>query len=589
MSEFLASEAARPFDLAQGPLLRAYLIKLAHQYHILLLNFHHIIADGWSFRVIMGELLALYSASSRGIACPLPEPMQYAEYARWQAGFQQSQEMATAEAYWHGQFADSVPVLDLPADHPRPTVQSFAGARQNIRIEPSLCGELKQLSARHGCTLFVTLLAGFKALLCRLSGQDDIVVGIPAAGQAAVGNESLVGYCVNLLPLRSQIDPGSRFTDYIARVKRALLDGYEHQIYPLIKLVKTLNIARDSSRPPIVAATFNLDRNDSASGSFDLDMELIANPTSSAKFDISLNITESDGALLVDCDYNTDLFEFATIRRWMGHFHTLLRGIVENPEQLISDLPILSQAERRQLLQEWNDSASDYPSDKTIHEMFEEQAGRSPQSIALVYEQEEVSYGELNRRANQLGHYLKGKGVGAEVAVGIMMERRVEMVVAILGVLKAGGAYVPIDPGYPEERVRYMLEDSKAAAVVTQEHLIGNMPEHNGHIIRLDTEWDYISQQSEANLTTDLTSENLAYIIYTSGTTGQPKGVLLSHRGVSNAVRWRQTTFSITEEDCILHSIPFAFDPSVWQLFGALLSGARLVISGKTGSRTSLI
>ena len=429
LSEFLVQESQQTFDLEKGPLLRAHIVKLEEQHYLLVLTNHHIVVDGWSFVILEKELAVIYLAECQGRTYQLPQPMKLSEYAQWEARQQQSPKMAKAEAYWLEQFASSVPVLELPTDRPRPPVFTHAGALQSTKISTSLSSDLKRLSKQCKCTLFTTLFAGYMALLQRLTGQEDLVVGIASAGQSSVEGEYLVGHVVNLLPIRNQVTDNPVFKEYLSSVKRVLLNAYEHQIYPFIRLVKNLNLPRDLSRTPLFTTTFNLDEARAESGLLSQKVDSANNHQSTTQFDISWNITQTDSGFLVECQYNTDLFESQTIQRWMGHYITLLEGMVTNPGQQLSDLPLLTSTEQHQLLVEWNKTETNYPQNQCIHQLFEEQVERTPDAVAVVFEDQQLTYQELNARANQLAHHLQSLGVKPEVLVGICVERSLEMVV----------------------------------------------------------------------------------------------------------------------------------------------------------------
>lgn len=578
LSEFLVQESQQTFDLEKGPLLRAHIVKLEEQHHLLVLTNHHIVVDGWSFGILEKELAAIYLAESQGRTCQLPQPMKLSEYAQWKARQQQSPKMAKAEAYWLEQFASSVPVLELPTDRPRPPVFTHAGDLQSTTISTSLSSDLKRLSGQCKCTLFTTLLVGYMAFLQRLTGQDDIVVGIASAGQSSVEGEYLVGHVVNLLPIRSQVTGNPVFKEYLSSVKRVLLNAYDHQIYPFIRLVKNLNLPRDLSRTPLFTTTFNLDKAGAESELLSQEIDTTKNHQSTTQFDISWNITQTDSELLVECEYNTDLFDSQTIQRWMGHYITLLEGIVTNPDQQLSDLPLLTSTEQHQLLVEWNKTETDYPQNQCIHQLFEEQVERTPDAVAVVFEDQQLTYRELNARANQLAHYLQRLGVKPEVLVGICVERSLEMVVGLLGILKAGGAYVPLDPAYPQERLTYILSDSQVLVLLTQQRLVSKLEQHKLPVVSLDAEWQVISQQSQENPICEVQPENLAYVIYTSGSTGTPKGVLITHQALVNHTLAVAQAYHLQPSDRILQFASISFDVAAEELFPSLLSGSTVVI-----------
>ncbi|MEH1767282.1 MAG: amino acid adenylation domain-containing protein [Nostoc sp.] len=586
LSEFLAQEARQTFDLEKGPLLRTQIVKLGEQHHLLVLTIHHIIADGWSFGVLQQELAAIYTAECQGITCQLPPPMQLSEYIQWEARQQESPEMAKAEAYWLEQFANSVPILELPTDRPRPSVNTYNGTRHSITLSTSLYSSLKKLNVELKSTLFTTLLASFLVLLHRLTGQSDIMVGIPSAGQLSVDGECLIGHYVNLLPIRSQIVINTTFSKYLSSLKGVLSDAYEHQIYPFNTLVKNLNLPRDPSRAPLVTTIFNIDTSLSKSEFLSKEVDFVRNSTSSAISDIFLDIHQRDNELLVDCEYNTDLFDSQTIQRWMGCWQVLLSGIVANPEHQLSELPLLTELEQHTLLVDWNDTSVEYPQQQCIHQLFEAQVERTPDAIAVVFEDQQLTYGELNQRANQLAHYLRSLGVKPEVLVGICVERSsktlpeasLHMIIGLLGILKAGGAYVPLDPAYPPSRLAFMLSDSQVPVLLTQQQLVAKLPEHQAQVVCLDTDWNIIAQQSQDHPVNISEVENLAYVIYTSGSTGQPKGVFGLHRGAVNRFHWMWQNYPFVKGEVCCQKTSLNFVDSVWEIFGSLLQGVTTVI-----------
>ncbi|CBN59214.1 MULTISPECIES: non-ribosomal peptide synthetase [Kamptonema] len=575
LEEFLATEARQTFNLETGPLVRTQIVKLEEKHHLLVLTVHHIIADGWSLGVLQQELAAIYTAEWQAIAHQLPQPMQLSEYVQWEASQQESAKMAKAEAYWLQQFSSSVPVLELPTDRPRPSVNRYVGTRQSFILDTSFYDALKNASIKFKSTLFTTALAGFLALLHRLTGQEDIVIGIPSAGQLSVEGESLVGHYVNLLPIRSQVGTNPTFTQYLSSIKQVLSDAYDHQIYPFIRLVKKLNLPRDTSRPPLVTILFNWDRPMATLESFSQKVEFVRNTTNSSISDIFLDIHQQNDELVVDCEYNTDLFDSQTIERWMKHWQTLLESIFANPEQRVWDLPLLKSPEIKQLLLEWNDTQTDYPQ-HCIHELFEAQVECTPDAVAVMFENQSLTYRELNAKANQLAHYLQKLGVNSEVIVGICLERSLDPIVAILGVLKAGGAYLPLDPNYPQERLDFMLSDAQLSVLITHSSLVKNFPKMT--VLCLDTDWEIIQQESQENPVNSSTIDNVAYVIYTSGSTGKPKGVLGLHRGAINRFYWMWQTYPFKEEEVCCQKTSLNFVDSVWEIFGPLLQGIRTII-----------
>ncbi|MEH1889296.1 MAG: amino acid adenylation domain-containing protein [Nostoc sp.] len=578
LASILRQEVEQPFDLEHGPLFRAKIVKLQLQEHLAILTAHHIICDGWSWAVLIPDLGKLYSGLQQGIVPELEEPDHLSEYATLQKEEADSPEAIATEKYWLKQFADSVPVLDFPSDRPRPPLRTFNAAHEDWHLNPELVANLKQLGTKLGCSFMTTILGGFEVWLHRMTGQNDLVVGIPAAGQAALGQYNLVGHCVNLLPLRSQINGEKSFSDYLQTRRSAVLDAYDHQQFTFGSLVKKLVLPRDSSRIPLVPIIFNVDQalESDQLPFMDLEVEFFSNPRAFENFELFINATELHGELILECQYNTNLFDADTIRRRMAEFETLLLGIVANPNQSIAKLPILPAVEQ-QLLATWNNTQTAYPQDICIHQLFETQVEKTPDAIAVVFEEELISYRELNLRANQLAHYLQSLGVGSEVLVGLCVERSLEMVVGVLGILKAGGAYVPLDYAYPQERLAFMLQDAQVSVLLTQEKLKSGLPNHQAEIICLDTNWQSIDYGLD-NPTHNITSNNLAYVIYTSGSTGQPKGVQIQHRSAVNLLNAVVQEPGLTAKDTLLSVTSLSFDIAVSEIFLPLSVGAKLVL-----------
>ena len=529
--------------------------------------------------VLLSELGAIYSAHCRNEAVGLPSSSQFVNYARWEKSQRERGETSESETYWLTQFKDLAPVLDLPTDRPRLAVKTYAGARERVVIPTSLCRDLRRIAARKGATLFATLLAGFYVLLQRLTGQHDIVVGIPAAGQLAFDARDLVGHCVNFLPLRSRIDESASFSNYLASIRSLLLDGYEHQNYTYGSLIQKLNILRDASHSPLVSVSFNLDKDGSAPDFADLDVEVSNQPKTAINFDCEINVLEAGDELRVSWDYNTDLFDTDTIRRWLHHYRWLLETVVTNPDQRISELPMLTEAERHQLLVAWNDTRREYPKDKCVHHLVEAQEEKTPHAVAAVFDDQNLTYRDLNARANQLAHYLIKLGVGPETLVGICMERSLDMVVGLLGILKAGGAYVPLDAAYPKERLEYMLQEGRVQILLTQQRLLSILPsDHGAQLLCLDTDWAQVAEQVDSNPDNTTTPENVAYVIYTSGSTGKPKGVKISHNAVVNFLSAMQRETGIAANDTLLAITTLSFDIAGLELYLPLTVGARVVL-----------
>ncbi|MEG4344556.1 amino acid adenylation domain-containing protein [Microcoleus sp. A003_D6] len=571
-------EAKQAFDLTEGPLLRGTLMQLGETDYRLFLTIHHIAIDGVSlYGLFMKELATLYSAFALGLRSPLPElPIQFADFAYWQRQWLQGEVLENQLRYWKQQLAD-LPTLQLPTDRSRSRLLTFRGARQCLALPQSLSEALASLSQKEGVTLYMTLLAAFKTLLYRYTGQTDIVVGTVTAGRNQPEIQQLIGCFVNTLVLRTDLKDNPTFQQLLQRVREVTLGAFTYQDLPFEKLVEALQPERNLGQNPLFQVAFVLQPPMSGVDSM-LNWSQLDIDTETAKFDLTLELQETSEGIVGRFEYSTDLFNADTIERMVGHFQTLLEAIVANPEQKIGELPILTQLERQQLAT-WNDTATDYPKDACIHQLFEEQVERSPDAIALVFEDQQLTYQELNQRANQLAHHLHNLGVGAEVLVGICVERSLEMVVGLLGILKAGGAYVPLDPAYPAERIAFMLEDAQVPVLLTQRRLVESLPKHQGRNVCLDTDWEVIERQSEENLGCSLTSENLAYVIYTSGSTGRPKGVLVAHRGLCNLAKAQIQIFDLDPSSRVLQFASLSFDVATSDLVIALCSGATLCIA----------
>ena len=580
-------EAQRPFDLTQGPLLRLLLLQLGAEEYVLLLTMHHIISDGWSIGLFFQELAALYTAFVIEQPSPLPDlPIQYVDYALWQREVLQWDRLAGHLSYWKQQLAGSPAGLELPTDRPRLPVPTSRGSTYYVTLPKVLTSALKELSRQEGVTLYMTLVAAFQTLLYRYSGQDDVVIGTVSAGRTQAEAEALIGFFVNTLVLRTDLSGNPTFRELLGRVRQVIFDGDTHQEVPFESLVRELHPTRALGQNPLfqVMLTFVPPLPTLPTG---WEPSKIAAQTGTAKFDLSLELADRPEGLVCYFEYSTDLFDAATIARMAGHWQTLLEGIVAEPTHCLVELPLLTETERQQMLVEWNDTASDYPRNQCLHQLFEAQVERLPEAVAVVFEGEQVSYWELNRRANQLAHHLQRLGVGPDALVGICVERSLEMVVGLLGILKAGGAYVPLDPTYPAERIAFMMTDARPHVLLTQQRLLADLPEHEAHIICLDTGWSTIAQQSGANPTSAVSSENLAYVIYTSGSTGQPKGVMVSHRAICNHMFWMQARFPLAATDRVLQKTPFSFDASMTEFYAPLLSGAQLIMARPGGQKDS--
>ena len=576
----LETQAQEAFDLVNGPLMRACVVRVTKDEHIFILTIHHLVIDGLSFSVLLGELSAIYSAKCQQVNCELPTPMGFSKFVEWQAETRR-QQTTDSESYWLARFTGEVPVLELPLDRPRPLIQTFAGARERRLLSAGIYRRLRSSSAEQRSTVLMAFIAATHILLHKLTGQSDIVVGIASAGQAAMANEHLVGYFVNLLPLRCKVDHKLTFTELLATVRKEVLGAYEHQDYPFARLLEKLELRTEPSRAPLVNAALNIDVTGAGLRLHELEVEVEESRSRAAKFDLYLDITETDGDTILEFEYNRDLFDSTTIQRWLGHYAVLLEEIVKNPEREIRELSMLTAAERQRLVVEWNDTKSPVPDQHCIHELFEAQAAQTPEQIAVVSEQEALSYGELNARANQWAHYLRRMGVGPDVLVGLMLERSPAMVVALLGVLKAGGAYVPLDPQYPAERLRYMLGDAGVAVLVTEQRWLERLgAEALPQVITLENEAEQISKESQSNVANETDAQNLAYVIYTSGSTGLAKGIAVVHRAVIRLL-FGTNYIDLQASDRIAQLSSPSFDAATFEIWGALLHGAQLVIFSK--------
>ena len=663
------SLAAQSFDLVSQPPVQFALLKLSEAEHVLLLKMHHIIYDGWSLNIFFGELSQLYAAFSEGLPSPLPElPIQYADFALWQRQWLTGEVLESQLNYWQEQLAGVPPVLGLPSDRSRPPIQSFRGGAECFRLDQQLTQRLKQFSQESETTLFMTLLAAFFVIISRYSAQSDLVVGSPIANRNHKSVEPLIGFFANTLALRGDLSDNPSFKDFLAQVRQTTLSAYAHQDLPFEMLVEKLQLERDLSRNPLVQVMFSLQNASQSEGSLS-GLAMKSMPLAvdvQARFDLEVIIWEIPEGLEGVWSYSTDLFDAATMTRMGQHFETVLQAIVANPEVRVAEIPLLSPAERDQLLRQWNNTQTDYPQDKCIHQLFEEIVERNSNAIAVsvnpsapvtpnfedILQEDDssspapvtpniggiwrnlqeddssspapvtpniggiwrnlqeddlsspqnwgargaqeddssspqnwgvrgaklaITYGELNCRANQLAHYLRSLGVSANMLVGLCVERSLFMIVGMLGILKAGAAYVPLDPDYPTERLSFMLEDTQVKVLLTQEKFVESLRQHQARIVCLDRDWQTISQGNQDNLNNITHSENLAYVIYTSGSTGTPKGVVVTHKAVNRLVL-NTNYIQLTPNDCIAQAANIAFDAATFEIWGALLNGAKFVI-----------
>ncbi|MBR8839548.1 MAG: amino acid adenylation domain-containing protein [Stigonema ocellatum SAG 48.90 = DSM 106950] len=572
VKQLAVEESKKPFNLAKGPLVRATLLHLGEEEHVFLLTMHHIITDGWSVGVFMRELATLYTAFSTNQPSPLPElPIQYADFAVWQRDRLQGEFLTTQLNYWKQQLSGDLPVLQLPTDRPRPTVPTFTGAKQYFTFSKTLTDALNQFSQREDATLFMTLLTAFNILLYHYTEQEDILIGSPIANRNRAELEGMLGLFVNTLVLRNNLSGNPSFRELLHRVREVTLNAYAHQDLPFEMLVEELQPERDLSRNPLYEVMFVLQNTPtSVQEASSLTVRTLQFDSGTAQLDIFLSMSESQQGLTGFLEYNTDIFEDATITRFITHFQALLENIVTNPELRICELSPLTAKEREQLLFEWNQTRADYPQDASLHQLFEQQVERVPDALALISQTEQLSYRQLNQRVNQLAHYLQKQGVTKETLVAICLERSVEMVVGILAVLKAGGAYIPLDPNYPIERLRFMLSDAQVSLVLSHS-LVNSFRQIT--VISLDSDWELIELESQENPVSISSGDNLAYIIYTSGSTGTPKGVLGTHRGTVNGLHWLWKSYPFTKGEVCCQKTAISFVDSVWEIFAPLLQG----------------
>jgi len=576
-----SDEAGRPFHLLHGPLFRATLLKLDAEEHRLLVTVHHIVSDGWSTGMLLRELETLYAAFASGRPSPLPAlPIQYGDFAVWQRERLQGDLLTTQLTYWKRQLEGAPPVLDLPADRPRPDIKTFRGASYVMEIPGELTERLKALGRREHATPFMTLITAFHTLLHRYTGQTDLVVGTPIANRARVETEGLIGLFANTLVMRADLSGNPSFRDAVRRMRTTALDAYAHQDLPFERLVEELHPERDHRHNPLFQVMFayqNLPDHGPAAPLPGLTASAMPVTKQTAKFDLTLYLSESPRGLSATWQYDTDLFDEPRIARMTGHFQTLLEAIVAAPESALSDLPLLTEAERHQLLSTWNQTAMPHGGDRCFHRQFEEHARLTPDAPAVWCGEEQLTYHELNMRANQLAWRLQRTGVGPETRVGILVTRSVGVVVAVLAVMKSGGTFVPLDPAYPAEHVAFILDDAKVAVVVTEEGLVPRAGTRQ--VVCLDAEAGITSADSVRNPVGGATLSNLAYVLYTSGSTGKPKGVMITHANVTHYVHAMRATLGINPDDRYLHTASFAFSSSVRQLAVPLSCGASVVLA----------
>lgn len=596
--EQLTAHAQRPFDLECGPLLRIVVFTISPMEHVVLLTAHHIISDFWSLAILLNELREIYPAVRRGLRPQLQAlALNYVDFVRRQSKMLAGPEGEKCWLYWKNQLAGELPVIDLPTDRPRPPAQTYQGASHPFRLEAQLTQELKHLGSSRGATLFMTLLAGFQALLHRYTGQEDLLVGSLTSGRDSAESAGLVGYFVNPVVIRADFSGLPNFNAFLECTRRTVLGALEHQRYPFPLLVERLQPGRDPSRSPIFQSMFIFqkshlfDRDGLASFAVgadgarvtlgELPLESVRVEQGVAQFDLTLAIAETDDRLSASLQYNVDLFDHATIVRFADHLQTLLKGIVAAPDRPISTLPMLTSAERYSLLIERNSTRADFAAGLCIQHLFENQARGGSDRIAVVYENEQLCFRELNRRANQLARHLQGLGVGPQVLVGVYLDRSIDLLIGLLGILKAGGAYLPLDPAHPKDRLEFVIQDAGAPVIVTSQRLLDRSPLSAANIVCLGT-GAFLSNSDEEPASA-VCADNAAYVIYTSGTTGKPKGVMLSHRNVLNFFRGMDDRIGCDASDTMLAQTSVSFDISALELFWSMARGAKVILLAEQG------
>ncbi|PYP82534.1 MAG: non-ribosomal peptide synthetase, partial [Blastocatellia bacterium AA13] len=578
--ELAVEEARKPFDLEHGPLLRLTLVRTASDEGLLLFTIHHIVSDGWSHGVLIKELTSLYTEYSDGARSALQElSIQYGDFAEWNAEWVEETALKSQLPYWKETLANAPAMLDLPLDHPRPAVRRYSsGRRVALEIPSRLNLSLAQYSRQKGTTIFMVLLAAFKALLYRYTGQSDILTGTPIAGRNRTETENLIGLFTNLLVLRTRVSGDLSFDECLALCKETALSAFAHQDVPLDLLVEELNPERGLGYNPVFQVLFVLQNAPPEElvlpgmrlQRFDLD-------AGTTKFDLTLDLLDTEHGLKGAFEYNTELFEPETIERMSCHYLNLLAGILVQQQCRVIELPLLSRQEWQEVVVGWNQTAADYPHDRSVPELFEQQVELSPDSVAVVYEGSQLSYDELNRRANQLAHYLREMGVGPDVKVGLCVERSLELIVGLIGVLKAGGAYLPLDADYPRERIAFIIEDAECRIILCKHHHVEKLIDAKTALLRLDADWEAISPRSDAVPASHVGGDNLAYVIYTSGSTGKPKGVAVEQRNIVKLVK-NVDYVELSAREVFLQFAPVSFDASTFEIWGCLLNGGRLVV-----------
>ena len=589
--EQIKAEETQPFDLTKELSWRVKLLRLSDTEHVMLLAMHHIIYDGWSRPIFIQELNKLYQACVNNQPSPLkPLKIQYADVAYWQRNWLVGKVLNSHLTYWKKQLDGEIPILQLPSDRPRPAITTYRGAVKRFTISTELSKAINALGKQEGATLFMTLLAVFKTLLYRYTGDQDIIVGTPIANRNRKEIQGIIGFFANTLALRTQFTEELTFRELLGKVRQIAQEAYAHQDLPFEKLIEEFQIERNLNRNPLFDVMFNLVNTPTSAAALtskedNFVVSGLGNLPKIAKFDLTLSISETTQGLNGVFQYSSDLFDGATITRMLGHFQTLLQAVVANPEQRLVDLPLITPTERQQLLIEWNQTAQTLPPELCVHQLWEAQVAKTPNAIALEFpesmaingDRQKITYLELNNRANKLAHYLKKLGVQPESRVGIFLERSPLLIVGLLAILKAVGTYVPLDPTYPSDRLGFMLSDAGVEVILTQQKLSADLPSHSAHLVSLDDQWSSIAKESPNNPENRVTLSNLVYIIYTSGSTGNPKGVAMEHRSLSNLIYWQNHRNSFPLKT--LQFAPISFDVSLQEIFATLCSGGTLVLT----------
>lgn len=579
LKHFTKREVEIPFNLKTGPLIRFAIIRLKKEMHLLSITAHHLICDGWSIGIMLQEISRFYTSKITGAEVETKDAIQFREYAEAQNQYSQTRSYKDNEQFWINQYSESVPVMDLPIYKKRPAIRTFNADRIDFNLEANTIADLKKLSSKSGASFFAAMLSAFEIFLYRITQQNDIVVGLPASGQNASGMFRLIGHCVHFLPLRARINPSENFSDYLKQRKKYLFDALDHQRFTFGDLIPKLNIERDPSRIPVAPVAFNIDVGMLDGVHFaNLQCEFVSNPRRYENFELNFNISGAGNNLVLEVTYNTDLFNAETIRLRVEEFEQLLKSIIQNPEQKVSELNIIPHQEFKKIVFEWNSDKIEIPQGICVHELFEKQVAANPDKTALEFDGEKLSYSELNLRANKLAHHLRTHGAESETVCGIYLNRSVNMVIAMLAVFKSDAAYIPMDPVYPPDRVMYMLNDVKAPMVITTKDLAKNLNNYNGKIILLDEHTEIIKEEDDYNPVHFNTPANLAYILYTSGSTGKPKGVMIEHGNIVALLEWGLKLFPKEDLNGAVANASFNFDISVFEIFLPLVGGGRLIL-----------